>query len=558
MVLFLPRAWADAHIDILNASGFPASTTIVGVNFSSTSNAVGANFRVTFDPAKLQFVSAQAGNAAIAAGKDVASELPSSNVVSIVVFGLNNNVIPDGRLVNLNFIIKSSATVGSKLALVGSNQASTDTNAQAITTTISDGEITVTQCVAPSAPTNFKASDGSFGDRVELTWNPANGASSYKLYRNNSNSFATASTLGVTTDTKFSDFGAIAASLVSSGGCGSASTLSYTSHYYWVIAQNSCGSSAPVGADTGFRGGSKAVAAGGTFEPVLPVNALESGIAPDDAIAIRLRAGEPIASVWGYVSAEGFDDNNVEWIPADRANANDGWVVYRPDGMWIPGEIVTLIAGGETAGGETLGPLTVALVVHESKSELEDSHSANVKQPGYSDFDAKGLLAADEASNEAKLSATPAGSIPAFPGVIGDPVRIAPDGPFTNPHRVWLPVSNGVSADAVSVYYYQGGAGSGAWFSADSVEGWFIDGSPLILDLAGVTYYGFLVNYGGVVALGVTDAPAMLSSASLSPTADALAGFPENVLLLAAVLGILGFSQYRTSRRRQREAGSVG
>ena len=551
---FWPRAWADAHINIRNASGFPASTTVVGVNFSSTSNAVGVNFRVNFDASKLQFVSAEAGNSAQAADKEVAGEVPSSGVVSVVVFGLNNNVIPDGRLVNLLFIIKNTATVGQTLSLVGSNQASTDTNAQAIATTISDGVITVTLCTAPDAPANFKASDGNYGDHVELSWNPANGAVSYKLYRSSTNNFATATTLAVTTETEFNDFGASPAALVSSGGCGSSSTLSFTTHYYWVVAQNQCGTSAPVGADSGFRGNSKAVASGDTYEPVLPVNALNAGIAPDDTVAIRLRADEPIASVWGYVSATDFEDTTVEWLPVGLADGNDGWIVYRPNGLWIPGEIVTMIVGGETIGGAFVGPLTAAFVVHEPGSTLKDMSAAVVKQPSYSDFNGKGLLASGEDANEAGLDAIPVGTIPEFPGSLSGAFRIAPDGPYASPHRVWLPVPDGVSADAVSVYYYQGSAKSGSWYAATNVGGWFVNGSPLVLDLNGLTYYGFLVHHGGVVALGPRDAQQNVATASLAPSRQALAGFPENVLLLALVMGILGISQFRSSRRRQRAA----
>jgi len=553
-VLCWPGAWADAHINVRNASGFPSSTTVVGVNFTSTSDAVGVNFRVNFDPNKLQFVSAEPGNAAIAANKEVADDVPSSGVVSVVVFGVNNNVIPDGRLVNLLFIVKNTATVGQKLSLVGSNQASTDTGAQSIVTTISDGEITVTECTAPSAPANFTASDGTFGDRVKLSWNPANGASSYKLYRSNSNTFATATTLAVTTQTEFSDFGATAAALASSGGCGASSTLSFTTHYYWVVAQNSCGASDPVGADSGFRGASKAVSSQNTYEPVLPANALELGIAPDDTIAIRLRADAPITSVWGYVSAREFEDSRVEWVPVDPSDSRDGWAVYRPNGLWIPGEAVTLIAGGESHEGVTIGPLTAVFKVNGPGDASKPETGTIVAQPSYAEFDGKGLLAPDEDSDQAALLTLPNGAIPEFPAAISNPLHITPDGPYAHPHRVWIPIPDGVSADTVSVYYYQGGVDSGSWYRAENVDGWLADDSNLVLDLDGRSYLGFTVNHGGIAALGLSDTPSSVLAASLSPTGRAMTNLSENVLLLGAVLGILGVSQYRTSRRRQRAA----
>lgn len=542
-------AWANASLNIRDASGFPASTTVVGVNFSSTSDAVAVNFRVNFDASKLQFVSAEAGSAAQAADKEVEGEQPSSGVASVVVFGLNNNAIPNGRLVNIVFIVKSSATVGQALALVGSHQASTDTNAQPISTSISDGAITVTQCTAPDEPTNFKASDGDFGDRVKLSWNPANGATAYRLYRANSNNFASATILAVTANTQFNDFGASPAALVSSGGCGSSSTLSFSTHYYWVQALGLCGNSDPVGADTGYRGSSKTVASATTYEQVLPSNAA-TGIAPDDSIAIRLRAGENIASVWGFVSATDFEDTAVEWLPLERAEGGDGWVVYRPEGLWIPGEIVTMMVGGETADGAVLGPLTYAFPVASAQKK---SVSSTVEQPDYAAFDGQGLLTVDESQDDSVLERLADDFVPELPGAVGPAFRIVPDGPYLSSQRVWLPIPDGVSPDEVSTYYYQGDGAAGAWYPAANVESWYIDGSSLILDLDGATYYGILVTHGGVVALGATDAHAGVLNASLVPSEDLFSGFPENVLLLMVVIGILGLSQFRASRRRGRE-----
>ncbi len=538
-----PCAWADAAINIRNASGFPVSTTVVGVNFSSTDDAVAVNFRVNYDPTKLKYVSAEAGSATEAADKEVADEEPSNGVVSIVIFGLNDNVIPSGRIVNLLFIIKSTATVGQNLALVGSNQASTDTNAQPIATTISDGAISVTQCTAPDAPTAFHASDGDYGDHVELSWNAANGAATYTVYRNSSNNFATATLLAVTTETEYNDYGAAAATLQSSGGCGSSSTLSFTSHYYWVVANNLCDKSDPVGADSGFRGGSKSIASAITYETVLP----QGDIAPEDTLAIRLRADAPIVSVWGYVTATNFEDSAVDWVPVPGTETGDGWVTYRPSGVWFPGELVTMIVGGETTAGDSVGPLSYAFTVQE---DVAAKAAASVQQPQYSAFDGKGLLSANEDQSASSLTEATE-TLLDLPGAVTGTYRIVPDGPYTVPQRVWIPVPGDVSADALSPYYFHGNGAHGAWYPGQNVEGWLAPGSSLVLDLNGTTYYGILVNHGGTVALGLRDAPTLPANASMSPSDQLFAGFPENVLLLALVLAILGLSQIRSNRRRR-------
>ncbi len=45
----------------------------------------------------------------------------------------------------------------------------------------------------PQPPTNVTASNGTFCDRVQVTWNASAGATSYQVFRSTVNSTATAS-----------------------------------------------------------------------------------------------------------------------------------------------------------------------------------------------------------------------------------------------------------------------------------------------------------------------------------------------------------------------------
>ena len=90
-------------------------------------------------------------------------------------------------------------------------------------------------CTAPSAPTSVSASDGTYTDRVRVTWNSVSGATGYEVWRSASNSSSSASKLGDYTS-PFDDSG------VTPG----------TTYYYWVKARNSCGTSDFSFSDSGY------------------------------------------------------------------------------------------------------------------------------------------------------------------------------------------------------------------------------------------------------------------------------------------------------------------
>ncbi|MCC6698972.1 MAG: hypothetical protein IT365_25340 [Candidatus Hydrogenedentes bacterium] len=527
---------ADATIRIRDASGYAGGTTAVGVNFSSTEEAAGISFRVNFDAAKLKFITVTAGSAATAANKEVAYGLPESGVVSIVVYGLNNNVIPDGRIADLYFVIKGTPSAGTVYPLVGSEPASTEADgAEPIDTSIVDGSITVSECITPSAPSNVSASDGTMPDRVRVTWNPANGATSYRVYRSTTNSFTNAQFLGETTSTKYDDFGASPAALASSGGCGGSSTLQFTSHYYWVVTQSPCATSTAGGPDTGYRGGAKNVSQVETYETVLPSPASE-GIDVDDALAIRVRSEEALAEIWGRVETSGLEDENVVWMLAAGGAANDGWVVYEPVSPWLPDEVILMAVGGTTVSGAAVGPFTYAFPV-TPKATLKSLRTP-VPQPD--DESAVGVFAEDP------------GRFPALPGGVGPVVSIEPGAAYSAPQRVWLPVPEGASPDSVAVFYFQGSPSTGAWHAGSGVDAWLVENSALVLETAEGVYFGFLVNHGGVAQLGQNSPAPQIAQASLGPDLRWRDGLAENLILLALVLAALSISHLHTKHRQPR------
>lgn len=89
----------------------------------------------------------------------------------------------------------------------------------------------------PSPPPSISASDGTFSDRIRVTWSAGAGATSYDLRRHTSSTFASSTAITTTDQLTFDDTTAIAG----------------TTYYYWVVAKNSSGSSSPAGPDAGSR-----------------------------------------------------------------------------------------------------------------------------------------------------------------------------------------------------------------------------------------------------------------------------------------------------------------
>ena len=89
-----------------------------------------------------------------------------------------------------------------------------------------------------AAPTNVLASDGTYSDKVRVTWNVVAYAAAYQVRRNTTNDFSTASTV---------------AASVSGTTCDDTTAVPMQTYYYWVRAENGFGYSQFSGPDTGYR-----------------------------------------------------------------------------------------------------------------------------------------------------------------------------------------------------------------------------------------------------------------------------------------------------------------
>jgi serine protease len=90
----------------------------------------------------------------------------------------------------------------------------------------------------PSAPTGVSASDGTYTDKVRVSWNPSSGATNYQVFRHTSNNSSSATSLVNSHPSSPYD---------------DTSANVDTPYYYWVKACNSAGCSGYSTVDTGFR-----------------------------------------------------------------------------------------------------------------------------------------------------------------------------------------------------------------------------------------------------------------------------------------------------------------
>ena len=93
--------------------------------------------------------------------------------------------------------------------------------------------------IVPDAPTDVSATDGAYSDKVTVSWSAVSGATKYYIYRNTSNYSSSATEIGNTTSTSYSDTTAVVG----------------TTYYYWVKAYRSDNGQYSVSSayDTGFR-----------------------------------------------------------------------------------------------------------------------------------------------------------------------------------------------------------------------------------------------------------------------------------------------------------------
>ena len=162
----------------------------------------------------------------------------------------------------------------------------------------------------PPPPTGISASDGTFTDRVQVSWSASTGATYYQVFRHTSNDSSSATSLS---------------SSYSSSPYNDTSAVAGTTYYYWIKACNSGGCSNYSASDSGYR-------------PVTP---------PPSPTNPFLNPGfEEGAASWYQYSLKGWD---LIWPPEDSpVSAHGGiwlaWLGGDSDEVAILSQTITISA----------------------------------------------------------------------------------------------------------------------------------------------------------------------------------------------------------------------
>ena len=164
----------------------------------------------------------------------------------------------------------------------------------------------------PQTPTGVSASDGTYEDKVRVTWNAVGSATGYQVWRNVSNSTSSASNIesGITS-TQYDD------TSVSAGQI----------YYYWVKATNSVGVSGFSNADTGY-------CAQDGSAPSAPTGVSASDGTYEDKVRVTWNAvGSATGySIWRHTANDSDSASqiagNVTTTTYDDSSAWPGWTYY--------------------------------------------------------------------------------------------------------------------------------------------------------------------------------------------------------------------------------------
>jgi fibronectin type 3 domain-containing protein len=174
-------------------------------------------------------------------------------------------------------------------------------------------------CLLPTDPTNVAATDGTFGDRINLSWDPVAGATGYNIYKDSLlevNNYA---------GTSWDDFGATPG----------------VTYYYQVEATNGCGPSALIPAAPGEPGWACELpdtptgftASDGTFNDRVELNwnaaagATSYNVYRDAAFLINVPANthDDMTAAQGVVYTYNVEAVNACGNSLAHSNSNDGY-----------------------------------------------------------------------------------------------------------------------------------------------------------------------------------------------------------------------------------------
>ena len=171
-----------------------------------------------------------------------------------------------------------------------------------------------------AAPTNVIATDGTYSDKVQITWTNVVGATSYKVFRNTTNSTATAAQIGTATVSPYNDTTAVVG----------------TTYYYWVKATNASGDSGFSYSNIGWRASVAAptnvIATDGTYSDKVQITWTNVVGATSYKVFRNTTNSSDTAAQIGTATVSPYNDTTAVvgttyyyWVKATNASGDSGF-----------------------------------------------------------------------------------------------------------------------------------------------------------------------------------------------------------------------------------------
>lgn len=157
----LAAVGSGAYLLAPDVSASPGETGVqVPIDLTSDSgvSVAALSFDLGFDHSRLTFKNATVGDAALAAGKEVASSIIADGTVRVILYGLNQTAIGDGAVAFLTFDVDGNASPG-VIPLAFSNAAAAAPDASPVSLTGTDGSITLESTTFVDVPLDHWAYD---------------------------------------------------------------------------------------------------------------------------------------------------------------------------------------------------------------------------------------------------------------------------------------------------------------------------------------------------------------------------------------------------------------
>jgi uncharacterized protein (TIGR03437 family) len=182
-----------------------------------------------------------------------------------------------------------------------------------------------------SAPTGVAASDGSYNNKIGISWDTMRGATRYQIFRSITNDAAAALSIGTTVEAVFFDTTAVAEQ----------------NYFYWVQAENPNAVSGLSAVETGFRGSGTATPLAPPLAPAgNPVTATKAALGKTLFWDEQLSSTRTVACGTCHVASHGGSDPRTASLGARSTHPGMDGVLGNADDIQGSVGVPSVLADG--------------------------------------------------------------------------------------------------------------------------------------------------------------------------------------------------------------------